>query len=418
MKRVGSGFYAAFLCAAISIPVLEPSARAQAVDVELTTVPSLGDPILSADGDQRGIGDRPLPEGVSFSELADMIVALKADGAARRRGAQEIAIYRQAAPAVVLLKTKSGSGSGVVLQGGAIVTNRHVVEGVGRVQIFFKPDDLNQNFQSMESRIGTVTAVDPRRDLALITPESLPANYKFLRVTARTNFEVGSDVYAIGHPLGFSWTFTQGIISGVRMINTDTEHYTAIQTQTPINPGNSGGPLLNANIEVLGINTWARDIASVEKRPLSGEEVAVTRPAQGLNFAVSAIDMLGFLNDVATGKLEKLPLRVPTTMPGCAGQVIFDGRTKPNDANLRIFSLRCDNVADAWYVTPDDRTKPLRFIFDPERSGRSSIIVLSNPKTGKWETSLWDLFRDNTYAVIGRHDDGQLRPTRFEFARS
>jgi Trypsin len=204
----------------------------------------------------------------------------------------------------------------------------------------------------------------------------------------------------------------------VRAINTDTQHYTAIQTQTPINPGSSGGPLLNAGTEVLGINTWARDISSVEKRPMSGQEVAVTRPAQGLNFAVSAIDVQAFLKDVASGKIANLPLQMPTTMPGCAGQVLFDGRTKPNDAKLRVFSLRCDNVADAWYVTPDDKAKPVRFIFDPERSGKISIIVLSNPKTGKWETSLWDLFRDDTYAVIGRHDDGQLRPTRFEFARS
>ncbi len=418
MKKVGSGFYGAFLCAAISIPVLEPSVRAQAVDVELTTVPSLGNPIRSADADERGIVGQPLPEGISFGDLADMIAAMKADGAARRRGAQEIAIYRQAAPAVVLLKTTSGSGSGVVLQGGVIVTNRHVVEGVGRVQIFFKPNDLNQDLQSMESRIGTVTAVDPRRDLAVITPESLPANYKFLRVTARTNFEVGSDVYAIGHPLGFSWTFTQGIISGVRMINTDSQRYTAIQTQTPINPGNSGGPLLNANMEVLGINTWARDISSVEKRPVGGEELAIARPAQGLNFAVSAVDVLSFLNDVANGKLANLALQMPTTTPGCSGQVIFNGRAKSNDSSVQVFSLRCDNTADAWYVMPDDKTKPIRFIFDPARSGKSQIIVLSNPKTGKWESSLWDLFRDGTYAVIGRHDDGQLRPSRFEFAHS
>jgi len=343
---------------------------------------------------------------------------MRADRVARRRGAQEIAIYRQAAPAVVLLKTAKASGSGVVLQGGVIVTNRHVVEGVGRVHIFFKPNDLNQDLQSMDSRVGRVTAVDPRRDLALIKPESLPANYKFLRVTARTNFEVGSDVYAIGHPLGYSWTFTEGIISGVRIINTDTEHYTAIQTQTPINPGNSGGPLLNANMEVLGINTWARDISSVDKRAVAGQELAITRPAQGLNFAVSAVDVLSFLSDVETGKLTNLPLQLPPATPDCSGKVIFNGRTKSGDANLKILSLMCDNTADAWYVVPDDKTKPTRVIFDPERRGKSSIIVLSNPKTGKWETSLWDLFRDETYAVIGRHDDGQLRPTRFEFARS
>ena len=418
MKKVGSGVYGAFLCAAISIPVLAPSAPAQAVDAELITIPGLGTPVQSAGTDEQGIGGHPLPDGVSFNALAEMISAMKAEGAARRRGAQEIAIYRQAAPAVVLLKTAEASGSGVVLQGGVIVTNRHVVEGVGRVQIFFKPNDLNQDLQSMDSRVGSVTAVDPRRDLALITPESLPANYKFLKVTARTNFDVGSDVYAIGHPLGYSWTFTQGIISGVRTINTDTERYTAIQTQTPINPGNSGGPLLNANMEVLGINTWARDISSIDKKAVGGQEVAITRPAQGLNFAVSAVDVLGFLNDVATSRLAKLPLQMPTTTPGCAGQVLFDGRTKPNDAKLKVYSLRCDNVADAWYVTPDDQMKPIRFIFDPDRTGKSPIIVLSNPKTGKWETSLWDLFHDETYAVIGRHDDGQLRPTRFEFARS
>jgi hypothetical protein len=69
-------------------------------------------------------------------------------------------------------------------------------------------------------------------------------------------------------------------------------------------------------------------------------------------------------------------------------------------------------------VFPDDKSKPIRFVFDPEHSGKASIIVLSNPKTGKWEISLWDLFRDDTYAVIGHHDDGKLKPTRFEFARS
>src|SRR5262249_19137577 len=163
--------------------------------------------------------------------------------------------------------------------------------------------------------------------------------YKFLRLAPRTNFEVGSDVYAIGHPLGYTWTFTQGIISGVRAINADGQHYTAIQTQTPINPGNSGGPLLNAATEVLGVNTWVRDISTFEKKPLSGQEVTIARPAQGLNFAVSAIDIQAFLNDVASGKLTNLALQMPAATPGCLGQVMFDGRTKPNDGKLKVFSL-------------------------------------------------------------------------------
>ena len=96
---------------------------------------------------------------------------------------------------------------------------------------------------------------------------------------------------------------------------------------------------------------------------------------------------------------------------------MFNGRTKSNDSGLKAYSLRCDDVADAWQVVPDDRAKPTRFAFDPEHSGKIEIIVLSNPKTGKWETSYWDLYKDQTYAVLGRHEDGKLKPTRFEFAR-
>lgn len=169
---------------------------------------------------------------------------------------------------------------------------------------------------------------------------------------------------------------------------------------------------------MIGINTWARDISSVEKKQVSGEDLAIARPAQGLNFAVSAVDLLAFLNDTANGKLANLSLQIPTTGPGCSGQLIFNGKTKANDLGLKAFSLRCDDVADAWQVIPDDKTKPTRLVFDPERSGKIAIIVLLNPQTGKWATSLWDLFRDETYAVIGRHDDGKLKPTRFEFARS
>jgi serine protease Do len=100
---------------------------------------------------------------------------------------------------------------------------------------------MSETTASTEMRVGRVKAVDAQRALAFVSPETLPNNFKSLKIAAQDNFEVGSDVYAIGHPLGYVWTFTQGIISGVRKIDTDKEHYTAIQTQTPINPGNSGG---------------------------------------------------------------------------------------------------------------------------------------------------------------------------------
>jgi S1-C subfamily serine protease len=358
----------------------------------------------------------PLPEGASFQELGSVLKVFSQPSTAMR-GAQEIAAYRQAAPAVVLLKTKEGSGSGIVLQNGFILTNRHVVEGVGIVQIFFKPNEITQTGQSTEFRVGKVSFVDKKRDLALVAPETMPPNFRFLKIAARDDIEVGADVYAIGHPLGYSWTFTQGVVSGVRAIATDEETYTAIQTQTPINPGNSGGPLLNANLEVVGINTWVRDISSVKKVDVAGEAMVVARPAQGLNFAVSAKDIRLFLSDAATGKLANLPLQIPVS-PGCSWKLIFNGRIKSNDAGLKTFSSRCDGIADAWEIFPDDKTKATQLYFDPERSGKSTVVVVSNAKSGKWEMSLWDFFRDQTFAVVGHHDDGSIKPTRFEFVRS
>ena len=381
----------------------------------MTNMPALGvaTPISE---DQRTTDLNPLPEGASFEGMARVLKEF-AQSPANRRGAQEIAIYRQAAPGVVLLKTKEGSGSGVVLQNGLILTNRHVVEGVGTVQIFFKPTDTTQSAQSTEFRLGRVSFVDKTKDLALITPDDMPANFKFLKVAARDDLEVGADVFAIGHPLGFSWTFTQGVVSAIRGIKTEDENYTAIQTQTPINPGNSGGPLLNANIEVVGVNTWARDISSVKKVDLAGEAMAVARPAQGLNFAVSARDIRAFLSDVQTGKIANLPLQIPS-LAGCSWQLLFNGRTKANDGGLKLFSSRCDGKADAWEIFPDDKAKAVQLYFDPDRTGKSSVVILSDAATGKWETSLWDFFRDQTFAVVGHHDDGKIQPTRFEFARS
>ena len=131
------------------------------------------------------------------------------------RGPQEIGIYRRAAPAVVLLKTKEASGSGVVLDSGEILTNRHVVEGVGEVEIFFKPQASSQTTDGAEFKTGKIEFVDPRRDLALNSSLSLPTNFNSLKIAPRDDLEIGSDVYAIGHPLGYSWTFTEGIVSGI-----------------------------------------------------------------------------------------------------------------------------------------------------------------------------------------------------------
>src|SRR5262245_35279404 len=176
-------------------------------------------------------------------------------------------------------------------------------------------------------------------------------------------------------------------------VKTSKERYTAIQTQTPINPGNSGGPLLNERTEVVGINTWARDIASVEEKDMGGRGVSVARPAQGLNFAVSVRDVRELFGDIDSGRIKNLELQIPSKAAGCSVQLLFQGRTKSSDSSLKTFSLRCDGKVDAWLISPDDKSKPDEFHFDPDRVGKSSIVVFSDRASGKWRVSLWDFFR-------------------------
>jgi S1-C subfamily serine protease len=415
-KRMIPGWIALYgmLGLALVPPILAGAQSRPVIDV---TPPAAGETDTASALASTSLAENPLPELLSFSALGELMRGFATQNGVAMRGAKEIAVFRQAGPAVVLIKTKEGSGSGVILSNGRILTNRHVVEGIGVVQIFFKPVDIANGKQTTEMTSGKVQYVDVKRDLAIIKPDTLPADFKSLRIASRDDLDVGADVFAIGHPLGYTWTFTQGIVSGLRHIKRDDEDYTAIQTQTPINPGNSGGPLLDANVEIVGINTWARDIADIEERQLAGEKTTLTRPAQGLNFAVSAQDLRSFLSEVDRGKVVNLALELPE-LPGCSGKLLFNGRAKSDDAALRIYSMKCDDTPDAWYIRSDDKSKPGKLLLDPERSGKVSVIVLTDVKTGKWKTSYWDFFRDQTFAILGHHDNGKVKPDRFEFSRS
>jgi len=61
--------------------------------------------------------------------------------------------------------------------------------------------------------------------------------------------QIGEPIYVVGHPKGLSYSFTNGIVSGIRDINA----YDYIQFTAPVSPGNSGGPLLNERGEVIGV---------------------------------------------------------------------------------------------------------------------------------------------------------------------
>ncbi len=144
-------------------------------------------------------------------------------------------------------KYKSSSlGSGVIVStDGYILTNNHVVKDA---------DDIKVTLFDKREFKGKVVGTDPRTDLAVvkIDAKDLPT----LKLGQSGKLKTGDVVLAIGSPFGLNQTITMGIVSAVGRSHiglADLEDF--IQTDAPINPGNSGGALVNANGELVGINT-------------------------------------------------------------------------------------------------------------------------------------------------------------------
>src|SRR3954468_4906334 len=162
-------------------------------------------------------------------------------------------IYALASPAVVSIRTGTGSGTGFLIDtSGRIVTNAHVVGNNNRVLVRFG--------QEQTSLDGKVIGSDPSSDLAVVDigGNSIPKGVKPLKFADSRAVQVGDVAIAIGNPFGLDRTATEGIVSGLgREIQAPNGFQidAVIQTDAPINPGNSGGPLLDDSGHVIGVNS-------------------------------------------------------------------------------------------------------------------------------------------------------------------
>ncbi|WP_036477721.1 HhoA/HhoB/HtrA family serine endopeptidase [Myxosarcina sp. GI1] len=183
-----------------------------------------------------------------------------------------------------------GMGSGfVVSSDGLILTNAHVVEGSDEVKVTLKDG---------RSYEGKVMGTDPLTDVGVIKieAEDLPE----VAFADSEQLQPGEYAIAIGNPLGLDNTVTTGIVSATgrssSQVGIADKRVSFIQTDAAINPGNSGGPLLNANGQVIGINT------------------AIIQGAQGIGFAIpidAARDIAEEL--IAKGKVDHPYLGIQMT---------------------------------------------------------------------------------------------------------
>lgn len=146
---------------------------------------------------------------------------------------------------IVQIATPTGTGTGFYLQDyDLIITNNHVVSGHRKVTVKAK---------HLEKKNTSVVFFDEKHDLAFLLP---PVSMKhLLPATAGgyTSLKGGDTVIAIGHPFGLNYTATQGVVSHVDRIHNGLRY---IQIDAAINPGNSGGPLVNAQGDIVGVNSF------------------------------------------------------------------------------------------------------------------------------------------------------------------
>lgn len=195
-----------------------------------------------------------------------------------------VRVVRQVRPSVVQITTPKGLGSGILFdRRGDIVTNDHVVGSAHTVHVqFFNGSTVS----------ATVVGAFPGDDLAVVrTSRASPKVLHPASLGNSSNLQVGDLVLAIGNPLAYSSSVSNGIISATGRTVTEPQGAPspggvitdAIQTSAPINPGNSGGALVDLQGQVVGIPT------------LAAEDPQIGGPAVGIGFAIPS----NTVNDIA-----------------------------------------------------------------------------------------------------------------------
>ena len=247
-------------------------------------------------------------------------------------------------------RVQRGQGSGVIFDAeGLLLTNAHVVEGA---------DTLRVELTDGRSVAAKVVGKDSLTDLAVVRLEG-KGPWPTAALGDSDRLKVGDWAIAVGNPFGLENTVTMGIISNlnrnVAQLGISGKRLDLIQTDAAINPGNSGGPLLNAEGEVIGINTLVR----------SG-------PGAGLGFAIPINRARNIAQQlVKTGRASHPVIGVGLAS-GPQGPVI---RSVQPGAPAAAAGLKPDDVITA--INGVATTSPTEVVAAIERIGVGQELTLS-----------------------------------------
>lgn len=310
-------------------------------------------------------------------------------------------LFNKCSPGVVLLVSSNGIGSGSIInKSGEILTNWHVTENQEKLYVCFFDPSLSDidNIDSEKFTIAKVIATDPSRDLAVIKLENYKSGLTVLKRGSEFDIDITMDVFAIGHPEGLVWSFTDGIISRVRknyVWEYDDHKMKAdvIQTQTPINPGNSGGPLFNVNGELIGVNSFGHT------------------SSQGLNFAVHLTEINKFLYEVKNGQHKYI--HTTTVSSEDDNEYIEFDRDDNGITDAYGTSLMGTEKLDFFYLDNDEDGYPDLIVMDFNEDGKTDCRIYDRDGDGEFEYFIIDNDFDQVFDTVGIDTDSDGRPDKF-----
>ena len=287
-----------------AVPVVVPQAAALAPAPATTNLPPASVSPIPASPDAPAPVSLPAPSppGVQLS-IEDLVTRVS--------------------PAVVIVETSAGRGSGFFVRPDTIVTNAHVAGTDLTVRIRRTTGD------AVTARVESVAR---DLDLAILKLSNPQADQRIVSLGSASGIRTGQEVVAIGSALGvLQNSVTRGIVSGVRLAG----GITLIQTDAAINPGNSGGPLVDRYGNVIGINTMG--VAS----------------AQGISFAVAidhAQDLLGGQHTSTTSATPALSLNqtLNARAPGSDTDMVREQAARAYEQTIAQLARRADALDDYW----------------------------------------------------------------------
>lgn len=172
-------------------------------------------------------------------------------------------VFKLVAPSVVTVLAfdeggkPEGQGSGVIVEAGKVITNCHVVRDAQSLRV--------RNAKGEAP--ATWTTRDPSRDLCLLTVAGLEG--AIARVRAYKELVVGERVFAVGNPLGFDLSVSEGLITGLAKVRDEP----MIIANAALSPGSSGGGLFDAEGRLVGVTTAILGV---------GQNLNIVLPADGI----------------------------------------------------------------------------------------------------------------------------------------